>query len=341
LHHILIILKRFFSLVRKEEVGKVFIAIIFIALGGSLGFMFFEKEPRFFDALWWSIVTLTTVGYGDISPASVGGRLVGMVVMISGIGFLGILTAGIAGMFIERKFLENRGMKAVHVEDHFIICGWGFNGRKIVEEIRAYPKTNSKPIVIIADIPEKPLDDPFLYFIHGEVNTETLVKANIGKAEAVIVLSDDRLDAYSRDAKTILTTLTIESVNPDVYTCVELMDEKYVSHCRRARADEIIVVGELSTNLLVQAALNHGLTRMISELVSNRYGEDLYKVPIPAGYAGLTFLEALTRLKERHGILCMGLEDRTGQKFIANPHKDHVLRENDKLIVIASTQPEI
>ncbi len=339
MHHIYLLFRHFFSLIRSEEVSRVSIVVACITLAGSLGFMYFEEGTRFMDAFWWAVVTLTTVGYGDISPATPGGKLIGMVVMVSGIGFLGILTAGIAGIFIERKFLENRGMKAVNLENHFIICGWGFNGRKIVEEIRAHPETARLPIVVIADIPEKPLDDPHLYFIHGEVNTETLKKADVDNAKVAIVLSDDRLDAYARDAKTILTTLTLESVCPDVYTCVELMDEKYVSHCKRARADEIVVVGELSTNLLVQAALNHGLTRMISELVSNRYGEEIYKVQIPDRYVGLTFLEVMLRLKERHGILCMGIEDRTGRKFIANPDKDHHIAENDRLIVIASEKP--
>jgi voltage-gated potassium channel len=133
MHHVYVLLKRFLSLIRREEFSRVFLVVLLIALAGSLGFMFFEKGTRFMDALWWAVVTLTTVGYGDISPATPGGKVIGMVVMVSGIGFLGILTAGIAGMFIERKFLENRGMKAVNVENHFIICGWGFNGRKIVE----------------------------------------------------------------------------------------------------------------------------------------------------------------------------------------------------------------
>ncbi|MFC1815131.1 hypothetical protein ACFL0M_04135 [Thermodesulfobacteriota bacterium] len=68
------------------------------------------------------------------------------------------------------------------------------------------------------------------------------------------------------------------------------MRSKNVEHCQRAKSDEIIVVGELSTNLLVQAALEHGITRMISELVCTRYGSDLYKISVPESMRGRHFL---------------------------------------------------
>ena len=335
------LIRKALALIRREQMFKVLAIVILVTFAGSLGFIFFEKDIQFPDALWWSIVTLTTVGYGDISPSSAGGRMVGITIMIAGIGFLGILTANIASILVERRFLENKGMKGTHVKGHIIICGWNFRGHKIVEELRADTKYKTAPLVILADIPEKPMDDPDLYFINGEVEPETLHKANIDQAKAVIVLSDDKLDAYAKDAKTVLNTLTIESVNPDVYTCVELMDEKNVQHCQRAHADEIIVVGELSTNLLVQAALDHGITRMISELISNRHGEDLFKVRVPAELHGKTFFEAMCRLKEAHGILCLGLEDAEGRNLVANPDKDYRLSPEDRLIVIARDRPEI
>lgn len=339
--HFLIFIKKTFILISQKEIFQVMLIVCLVALSGSIGYMHFEKGTGFADALWWVIVTMTTVGYGDISPATPGGRIVGSAVMILGIGFLGILTASIASIFVENRILENKGMKKAHVKDHIIICGWHFRGSKIIEELRADPKCGKLPIVIIADILEKPLDDEYFFFIRGEVNAETLEKACIKDAQVVIVLSDDKLDAYARDAKTILNTLAIESINPNVYTCVELMDEKNVNHCRRAKADEIIVVGELSTNLLVQAALNHGITRMISELVSNRYGEDLYKVNLPARFSGQTFFKTMCELKEKHGILCLGVEDYSGKKFISNPDNDYLLNKNDRLIVIASKRPEI
>lgn len=334
-------MKRLFEIIRREKIVKVVLILVFVIFAGSAGFAHFEEKMEFSDALWWSVVTLTTVGYGDISPLSAGGRLVGMAVMIVGIGFLGILTAGIASIFIENKLLENKGMKSTRVCGQFVLCGWNFRGNEIVEELRADPKCSGIPLVVIADLVEKPIDDHRLHFIRGEINPENLAKANVEAAQAIIILSDDHLDAYTRDAKTILNTLTIKNRYPDLYTCVELMDPKNVEHCQMAKADEIIVVGELSTNLLVQAALDHGITRMISELVSNRYGEDLYKIKLPARFIDQTFLEVMCECKAKHDILCLGVEDRTGKKFIANPDNTYRMGKDDRLIVIASERPHL
>lgn len=334
--------KQVIGFLKREKLFRVLLIVLVVLFLGSLGFVYFEDNMQYVDALWWSVVTMTTVGYGDISPASPGGRIVGMAVMVMGIGFLGVLTATIASAFIETKILESKGMKATHVKEHFLICGWNYRGVEIIADLRSDPKCGeATPIVVIADLDEKPLDDANLHFIRGEVNSENLKKASIAEAQVVLVLSDEKLDAYARDAKTILNTLTIESLNPKVYTCVELVDPKNVEYCEMASADEIIVVGELSTNLLVQAALDHGITRMVSELVSNRYGEDLYKIPIPGGMAGQTFYDAMCRLKKDHNVLCIGVEDSEGKNLKANPGNDYVLNETDLLIVISTERPAI
>ena len=341
MHYFILIFKRVASTVRRENLHRITGGIFLVLLVGSGAFSYFEDKAGFGDALWWSVVTMTTVGYGDIAPATVGGKIVGMGVMILGIGFLGLFTATVASVFIEKRLLENRGMKPTKVAGHFVVCGWNFRGGELVKELRADIKSNALPIVIIADIVEKPLDDSNLYFVRGDVNGDTLEKANVRDAKVAIVLSDDRLDAYARDAKTVLNALTLKTANPSLYTCVELMDPKNVDHCRMAKADEIIVVGEISTNLLVQAALDHGITRMISELVSNRYGKDLYKIDIPSALINKTFYEAMCDLKERHDILCIGVEGSSGNRFSANPDKDMRLADGDKLVVIAAQRPEI
>jgi voltage-gated potassium channel len=341
MHYFIIFLKHFTTLIQKEKIHKVVLIMIGVIVLGSLALVFFEEQVNFQDALWWSFVTVTTVGYGDISPITMGGRIVAITVMLFGIGILGVFTATIAGMFIEDRMRENKGMKPTDVTGHFILCGWNFRGLNIIEELRADAKCGHTPIVLIADVPEKPLEEAHLHFIRGEITADILSKANLAEAGTVIVLADDTLDAYAADAKTILTTMTIKHTCPEVYTCVELLDPKNIEHCRMAQADEIIVTGELSTNLLVQAALDHGISLLITELISNRYGNELFKIRTPAVWVGRPFFEMMCHMKKEHDILCLGIEDESGRNLISNPSNDYQLKENDRLIVISEDRPHM
>lgn len=340
-NHMIKLIEKTLLFILRENLHKIILFTICVLLTGSCLLMLFEEKLNFHDALWWSVVTMTTVGYGDISPATPGGRIVAIVVMISGIGLIGVLTATIAGLFIENRILEKRGMKETDISNHFIICGWNFRGRTIISEMKADPKCTGIPIVIIAEIDEKPGGLEDVFFIHGEIDETTLKKCHAQRAVAAIILSDDSLDTYSRDAKTILNTMAIKNQAPEIYTCVELMDPKNMDHCKMAKADEIIVVGELSTNLLVQAALNHGITRLVSELVSNRYGHDLYKIHLPPYLAGKNFFQVMCTLKKKENIICIGVEDKDGKSLTANPENDYILKGNDYLVVIALDRPDI
>ena len=207
--------------------------------------------------------------------------------------------------------------------------------------MRADKKVRDKPIVLVADIPEKPFEDENTFFIQGDVNAETAEKANLKAASVVIILSDESLDSYSRDAKAVLNTLTIRTLNPDIYVCLEISDAKNMQHGRLAGADEIIVVGELSSNLLVQAALDHGITQIITELVSNQFGSALYKIPAPENLIGQRFVDALTFLKSEHNAITLAVASLGEKKFMANPDMDYTVRAGDQLVVIAQERPHL
>ena len=327
--------------IRRNKIARLFFLTIFILLLGALWFYFFENTPHILDAFWWSFVTITTVGYGDITPSTVGGKIIGVVVMVFGIGILGMFTATIASAFVDTKIKEGKGVKEVKVKDHFLICGWSYKAKEIIAELRADKKVHNRPIVIVADIPEKPVEDENTFFIHGEVDVDVLKKANLKDAAVVMILTDENLDSYSRDAKVVLNTLSIRKLNPKVYICVEISDSRNMQHGKLAGADEIIVIGELSGNLLVQAALDHGITKIITELVSNRYGSELYKVKPPENLIGMKFIDVLTFIKEKHNAIIVAIESGEDNKLAANPPMEYTIKLGDYLILIAQARPHL
>jgi voltage-gated potassium channel len=176
-----------------------------------------------------------------------------------------------------------------------------------------------------------------LFFVRGEVTQSTITQANLRQARAAIVLGDEKLDAFSRDARTILTTLTIKSAFPSLYTCVEIVEAKNAVHCQLAKADELIISGALTTNLLVRAALDHGVTRVVTELLTS-HGHELYLTSVPATVVGNAFIEALYQLKEKHNALLVAVQHKSGD-LQTNPDSNYRLEEHDQLYVIAEHRP--
>ncbi len=320
---------------RRENVINLLTVILVIVLSSGALIAIFEPNLSFASGIWWSIVTLTTVGYGDISPSTAGGRILAVLIMFFGIGLLGMLSASLATLLIRKRMKEDKGMYASTAENHIIICEWNHRTRAIIKELRADTQTHNTPLVLIADIEEKPIDDDNLFFIRGTVNEETLEKANLQKARTVVVLGDDAVEITARDAKVVLSTLTIESMSPDVYTVVELVDKANEQHCLRANADEIIVGSELSSHLIASAASDHGISKVISELLSSRYGNEFYSMPVPKEMVDLQFIDVFIAMKTQSNTTVLGVQQASTGEYISNPDVDYRISQEDNLLVIS------
>ena len=237
-------------------------ALLYMSLGE------FESLTR---ALYFSVATATTVGYGDVTPKTIPGRFIAFIDMLVGIGVLTLLTATVASILVEKKISKDLGMHSYSFEDHIILCEWNYRAEIILKELRLEQETEKTPIVLVADIARKPVKDKYLYFVKGEVCDETLHQANLMKAKTVIILGDDNVDYKQRDAKVILSVLTVESINKDAYTIAELINEKNIETCKRAYADEIIVSSKLSSNLISSATINHGISKVISDKIGRAH----------------------------------------------------------------------
>jgi voltage-gated potassium channel len=328
-------LQQLLLFLHRENVINLLAVILVIVLGSGCLIALLEPDISIASGIWWSIVTLTTVGYGDISPSTAGGRTLAVLIMFFGIGLLGTLSASLATLLIRKRMKEDKGMCASTVDNHIIICEWNHRTRAIIKELRADPQTESAPLVLIAEIGEKPIDDDNLFFIKGTVSEETLEKANLKKARTVVVLGDDTVEPTARDAKVVLSTLTIESMNPDVYSVVELVDKANEQHCLRANADEIIVGSELSSHLIASAASDHGISKVISELLSSRYGNEFYSMPVPENLVGSKFLDVFIAMKTQSNTTVLGIQKGSNGEFLSNPDIDHLVCQEDNLLVIS------
>lgn len=332
---IVILLKRLNLIIRSNSNYKIILIVMFgLVFGGSILMYLLEHKVNdqfasFGDGLWWSVVTITTVGYGDKYPVTGWGRLVAFMVMIGGIGSFGYL----AGSIIEDLLKRGRGEMKVNLKNHTVICDYNYKVENICREIQKERKNCD--IVLIADKEENPLKDlKDVYFVKGDATkAEVLKKANVPQAATVIVLGDGAVNDQLADAHSVLTTLAVRSLNGSCKIISEVINKDNIEHFQRAGADEIVCVGELAGQLIVRSSLYKGLSNMIVELLTNRFGNELYSENIPQALEVVKFGDAFLQLKKL-GATLLGVY--SGNKLITNPDMELQLKKGDYLIYMAS-----
>ena len=138
---------------------KVIISILFIWILGSL--LISIIEPGAFtnikNSLWWSIVTMTTVGYGDMAPITLPGRILAIIIMLAGIILVAIVTATISSTFVTRKIMEDKGLEKINLTNHILICGWNTNIENLIK--RLFQSSSDYNIVLINDQSQSDIDN--------------------------------------------------------------------------------------------------------------------------------------------------------------------------------------
>lgn len=228
------------------------------------------------------------------------------------------------------------------LEGHLIVCGWNRKAEIIVREYDAANRGDPMPVVVIARIEGSPIfADPSLrsrvLFLDDDfTKISALEKAGVKKAKSCIILSDTTRGRNERDAdaRTILAALTVEKLNPNVYTCAEMNRREYAQHLALGSVDDFVVGGEHSAFLLAQAALNRGTLNVFSELLSYEYGHKFCRIDVPKEFVGKPFVEAFVDMKKKRNVTLVAIMDKDGVTKI-NP-TEGVLGATDSLVVIAA-----
>jgi voltage-gated potassium channel len=315
--------REIYTLLKRERVFKILGFTCAIILYGALALYvsdrYYETHGAHgvFDAIYWAVVTLTTVGYGDIVPTSFVARLSALMIILSGPAVLSLITASIASVFVEQKIKEGKGLEAIKDKGHIVICGWNENGTSVIDALLVQHRGGSPKIVLVNELDRDEVqsiqyayESQGIRFVRGDfVKEAVLARANIRRARSAIVLADVSGGHIleKADERTIFATMAIKAMASKVRTCAELIYGENREHLIRANVDEIIVRGETSGSLLATAALSPGVTDSIRRLVNNQDENKLWRVPVTGRLAGRRYGDVARQLREKYGALLLGV----------------------------------
>ncbi len=299
------------------------------------------------DGLWWALVTLTTVGFGDITAISGLGRIVGGGMMICGM-FTLALFAGVVGNTLLHSVLSIREeqFRMSALMQHVIICGYEPGAQMLLDAISEELDLDDVRVVIFAS-GDRPDDlPPELSWISGDPTKESsMEKVRMAYASAAIVVGRRSLLPQAADANTILTLFTIRShlnkhaITPrrerPLYMVAEILDAENVAHARTAGADEVIETTRLGFSMISHAISQHGSADIMGKITSAG-AHSLYLGSLPEELILPTSFGAVSRrMKQQHGILVIGIHRIATGSDQLNPPDDVTVTKGMRLIYLA------
>lgn len=318
-------------------------------LFGTGAMMYFEGQQvsaggerfDFDNSFWFSLYSLFAGEPIPGPPQTVGGKIVAVFVMFMGLTIFAMFTGTVSAFMVERLRAEGRIVNWEQLEDHLIICGWNSKAEIIVREFRASASATDTPIAVITQFDGEPPTTSadiqrHVQFLNDDfTRVPALEQAGVHRAKTCVIMADTSggRSEQDADARTILASLTVEKLNPAVYTCAELLNRSYASHLKMGNVNDFVVSGEYGAYLLAQAAMNGGLMGVFSELLTYQHGNEFYRLPVPSAWHGKSFMDLFVEVKQTHNAVLIAVHTDANQ-MIVNP-ANHTFGPGDEVVVIA------
>jgi len=304
------------------------------------------------------VVVLLFSGFDvEKTPDSRPGWFFAIVTLLLGIALMALVTADLASYLVRAALRINSNVR-YSFNDHFVICGWGERDKYMLRSLTSDVRRRLRQVVVVDERLERdPSCDPFVHSVRGDpTEEEVLRRAHVSGAHTALIPTDWTLtDRALRDARSTLSMLAVEACNPHTYTCVEVCSPESKRHLGRTAADEIICAGELSRRVLTQAALNHGLSDFLLDLLALDRTPKIRKEALPPAFAGMTFRELFVLMNEALAEVLLAVERMPGPakaeeaaqpsgggrhpqivrpKIFTNPRGEFRLQPGDQLFIL-------
>ncbi len=308
--------------------------LVGLAAFGTLGYRFIEGWS-WFDALYMTIITLATIGYGETNPLDFEGRVFTMALIVMGVLSISYIaaqfTAAIANGHIYNIFQARRQRKVMDALDkHYIVCGFGRTGRQVTAEFAAegsiaFVVIDSDPIAIEqAELAGYPA-------LQGDAALDnTLLLAGIERAVCIVA-------ALPSDAENLYTVLSAKTLNPEIRAIARASTEESMQKLRRGGADEVISPYITGGKRMAAVALRPQVMDFVDGIIAgaNRsfYIEE-YRID-QSSYVGVSLKQA--SLRSQTGALVLAIRRADGD-VIAGPDGNTEILQGDVLISMGTPE---
>lgn len=311
---------------RTSPFRKVYISLILSSIAiivGVFGFMAIEGYSLL-DALYMTVITISTVGYREVNPLSDAGKIFAMILIVINLGLFTYIISTFTSFFLDgefRKHLKIRKMeRAIEaLRGHVILCGYGRNGRAAAQLLRQH----GKPFVVI----EKHLADNTQvdYYIEGDgTKEEVLVEAGVAYASAIIT-------TLPVDAENLYIVLTARQLNDDMKIISRASDDQAVKKMKIAGADNVIMPDKIGGAHMATLVLSPDIKEFM-DMISSQGFDGTAIQELTAGKA--ISLNELDPWRTT-GATVLGIKDKHN-KYTMNPGYQDRLESGDKIMVMGS-----
>ncbi len=264
------------AVARYRFIVELTVLFILVWCGCALLIYYLEHgvNPRIhgpFESIYFLLVTMTTSGDSAVVPLTTGGRLVMSFALILSKLLTALLCALAAAVLIERKLKEEMGLKMFELQKHIVLVGWNLKGPQIIATLRADPQHAATPILVMADLEQKPLDDPLLRFSRANypIRGEAVARACLPSAALVLILGN-YAERQHADALTTVNCLMVRKANATARIIAELLDPSQRLYLEAAGADAIVSIGDVGGFLLAEAAIGTDQAQQLLNYVARR-----------------------------------------------------------------------